>query len=295
MLMFSYSAPLLAIASALLMATYAIIFKLTGLPAETLAFFRLFFGAVFLAIYIFLQGGLRSVFKLPSWRSALTGLCLSGFIVLYLEALNYTSMANAVMTIYMAPMIAMLISPVLFNEKLTFKSCILILFAFMGLAMMQKQTSSVSELFNTGLLYGLASALCYSGFIILNKYPLNPIQQKSHSLHQLLCGSIIIMPLLMGQSFEFSLYQWTGLIMAGILPGCLATALAVSALQKMETSLFSILIYIEPIAILLFGWTFFSEQLVLSQLIGMFIILISGVLLILSTKATPPLLSKTDA
>ena len=95
-----------AILAALFMGTIGVFSRKTGLDAEVITFFRLFFGAGFLIILLLFTRRLRLLLTWPTWPVIINGLMLAGFIIFYIQAMNLTTMANAIMVLYLAPLIA---------------------------------------------------------------------------------------------------------------------------------------------------------------------------------------------
>ncbi len=94
------------------------------LSSAVLAFSRGLLGSVFLFV-IMLAKGRKS--QKPNAKKlfllAVTGAIMGLNWMLLFEAYNYTSVAIATMCYYMQPTIVILLSPLVFRERLTFKKC----------------------------------------------------------------------------------------------------------------------------------------------------------------------------
>lgn len=278
---------LMAVASAVLMATIGIVSRVTGLAAETITFYRLFFGTVLMLLFLWSSGKLHLIRCRPSLQLALSGSMLGGFIVCYVQAMQYISMASAIMMIYLAPVVAAIGAHWLLHERLRLINLLLIALALGGFALMMGSDLSFSggEQTLLGIGFGLLSTLAYAAFILLNRRQPAGQHAFTNTFYQLLFGALSVLPFAFLAGDHISTEQWPWLLGAGFLPGFLAILLAVSALQKLPASTFGTLAYMEPIAVILFGWSLFGESLSLQQLFGCGLIIGSGLLQGWSTSA----------
>jgi len=127
-----------AILAGLFMGTMGVFSRKTGLDAEVITFFRLLFGAAFLTLLLIFTRRLRVLAVWPTWPVLINGLMLAGFIIFYIQAMYLTSMANAIMVLYLAPLVASVIAHFFLGEKLNLPSALLILTALFGFAMMME-------------------------------------------------------------------------------------------------------------------------------------------------------------
>jgi len=126
----------LAILAAFFMGTIGVFSKITGLPAETITFFRLFLGAGFLALFLLVTRQARALRRWPTWPVVINGSLLAGFIIFYIQAMNLTSMANAIMIVYLAPVVASVFAHFRLGERLGGAGWLLIAASMVGFAAM---------------------------------------------------------------------------------------------------------------------------------------------------------------
>lgn len=268
-----------AILSALFMGTMGIFSRKTGLPSETLTFCRLFFGAGFMLVYL-LMIRRTSVLRIwPSWPVLINGLMLSGFIVFYVQAMNYTTMANAIMLVYLAPVAASVVAHFFMGERLNFSGFLLICGALFGFAMMMEFRVDVhgdrEHLLGIGC--GLIAMCAYAAFILINRVIRTEIHVYTRTFYQLLAGAGVMLPLVLKAPPQISSTHWIWLLGAGLVPGFLAIFCAVTALSRLRAAAFGTLAYVEPVAVVVFGWVIFGEILGPLQLGGCGVIIICGI------------------
>ena len=268
-----------AVLAALFMGTIGVFSRKTGLPPEVITFFRLFFGAGFLALFLLATNRLHLLARRPTWPILLNGLMLAGFIVFYIEAMNLTTMANAIMLLYLAPLAAAVVAHFFLGERLTLSAMVLIATALLGFAMMMEFRLDFSggAGHGKGLLYAAAGLACYAAFILINRTIDSTIDCYNRTFYQLLAGALAMIPLVAADFPEITPINWLWLAGAGFFPGFLAIYLAVVALDKLPAATFGTLAYLEPIFVVFLGWSLFGERLNSLQLSGCALILASGI------------------
>jgi len=268
----------LAILSALFMGTIGVFSRITGLPAETITFFRLILGAGFLAVFLLGTRSGASLLHRPPWQVVVTGALLAGFIIFYVEAMNLTSMANAIMLVYLAPVAASIFAHFFMRERLNFTGWALISLAMLGFAAMMEFRLNFADGSNHAAGLGLAAVamLCYAGFILMNRRIPPAVPVLNRAFYQLLTGALVMLPFFLHSRPEISAVNALWLLGTGLIPGFLAISFAVAALSRLPAATFGTLAYFEPLAVVCFGWSLFGESLSPLQLAGCAAIMASG-------------------
>ncbi len=271
---------LFAIVAAVSMATIGVFSRITELPAVVVTFYRLFLGAGFMALWIAFRGGSFRIIAADRKGIALTGAYLAGFIICYIEAMNRTLMANAILIVYLAPIAATLFNRVFFGETVSRLQMIAMTLALCGFVVMQDfRSANPQQGLNSGLLYAALAMLFYAAFIIQNRYISGGTPSSSRTFWQLLVGALCVSPFLYltpgNASVPVEQLGWVLLI--GFLPGFIAIYAAIAALEKLPTPVYGTITYLEPVSVILFGWILFSETLSWMQLGGVALILVSGI------------------
>ena len=265
--------------SAVFMGTIGAISVYAGVGAETVTFYRLFIGAVLVAVYLLATRQHSKIFMWPGMKVLVTGAFLAGFVMFYILAMDYTSMANAVLGLYLAPVTASVAAHFFLGERLTSASVGLVGFALLGFAMMMEFNFNLSGRAEEaiGLAYAFCAMLCYSAFMLTNRSMDDRVHVFSRSGYQMLAGALCMLPLVLLESEVISGAQWGWLIAAGILPGFLAILLAVIALRSLPAATFGTLAYLEPITVVALAWILFDQGLNSLQLAGCALIILAGI------------------
>ncbi len=272
---------LAAILAALAMATLGIFSRKIPLGAEVVIFFRLCFGGLFLLLWLILQQKQKTLLCRPHWTTICSGALLATFGGCYFKAMSLTTLVNAVVILYMAPVTAAVFAHFFMNEKLRVTNLVLIGLALFGFATLMEFNFNFAHENPAGLCFALCSMLAYAAFICCNRIIPLTIPVEAKSFQQLLAGTICIAPLTFIADItmtDFSMQTWLWLLAVGFFPGFLGTSLAVWALTQLSTVTFGTFSYLEPIFVILFGWLLFQESPNLTQTIGCCMILASGIL-----------------
>ncbi|MGB3209205.1 MAG: DMT family transporter [Desulforhopalus sp.] len=287
---------LTAILAGMFMGTMGVFSRKTGLDAEVITFFRLLLGAGFLSMLMVLSRRAYLLWRWPTWPVLINGLMLAGFIIFYIQSMYLTTMANAIMIVYLAPLVASICAHFFLNEKLNLMSVLLICTALFGFAMMMEFRIDFSSGSNHALGIGFAALAlcCYAAFILVNRTIIPTVHVYTRTFYQLLTGALCMVPFFILDFPEITGTTWLWLVGAGFFPGFLGILFAVIALEKLPAAAFGTLAYFEPIVVVILGWMIFGETLNFLQLTGCLLIIISGAVKGYLTTHAPPAKERDD-
>ena len=278
------------------MARSGIIARYSGLAAAELTFYRLAVGGLCLLLFVLASGQLRALRGKPDWRMAVNGVLLASFMLCFLSAINYISLANAIMLVYLAPPLSAFVAHWLLHEKLDLADSSLIVLSFVGFAMLQQfkfdLVLDTSQL--PGLVFGLLSLLAYSSFLLLNRRSLPAHPQLQRTFYQLLIGACCVLPFLTNITMPTA-DKLIWIALAGLFPGFIAIYCAIVALQHLPTRVYATLAYLEPVTVILAGWWLFHESLSPLQLAGVLLIILTGLTLAIRHKPAKAVLAAAEA
>ena len=128
---------LLLLGSMVIFGGIGLVRRLIPLPSSVIAMARGLIGGTATFLYFRARGGklsLRALGGEGPWL-LLSGALLGFNWILLFEAYRYTSVAVATLCYYMAPMLVVLVSPVLFRERITAKKMICVAVALCGMVL----------------------------------------------------------------------------------------------------------------------------------------------------------------
>ncbi len=172
------------------------------------------------------------------------------------------------------PAVAMVLSPLIFKEKLQKHKILGFIIVATGMFFISSNDLSGGRSF--GLFCGIAACLTYAGFLICNRLA-TAIKGPERTMWQLFIASIIVFTFIVykgnGIPKEFSLKTIIAVLILGIVNTGLAMNLVFSSLQKLPLQTVGIYAYLEPMSALMFSVLFLGERMVVLQIIGILMIL----------------------
>lgn len=184
--------------------------------------------------------------------------------ILLFESYRFTSVSNATICYYFAPMIVMGLSPIILKERLQPKSVGCIILAMIGLCLIASSSGSAKGTNDrVGILLGLLAALFYACVILLNKQ-LKEISGVERTFMQLGVAAIAIVP----YSLLMEPLSWEGvsflrdgmlLLVIGIVHTAIAYLLYFSSMKKLKAQAIATFSYVDPVSAILLAAVFLQE------------------------------------
>lgn len=274
------NATLLYVIAMLIYSSIGIFRRFIPMSSVALAFSRGLIGGVFLLLWLAATGGSLKlgISKKKKWMLCLTGVVLGGNWILLFEAYKYTSVAVATLCYYMEPTILILISPLVFKEKLTARKLICALVSLLGMVLVSGVTEGKELLSSnwTGIGFGLGAAVLYTTVVILNKK--NPVENAGgKTMLQLFSSSAVLLPYLLlteGVSgFQLDGMGIAMLLIVGIVHTGIAYVLYFGSIQRLRSQTVAVLSYIDPVGAIVLAWLILGEGMTLAEIIGAVMIL----------------------
>lgn len=271
---------LMLISSMLIFGTIGLFRRLLPLSSGFLAFSRGIAGGLFLLLFMKL-GKQDPGERMPARARIL--LAVSGAVmginwILLFEAYTHTTVAVATLCYYMQPTIVMLLSPLLFREKLTLRKAVCAAAAVAGMVLVSGVTGGGSPGAGNfkGILLGLCAALCYSAVVILNKKIPGVDLYRKTTLQLFSAGLVMVPYLFLTSGFPaggFSLSTACILFIVCFVHTGIAYLLYFGSMDGLKVQSVALLSYIDPVSALLFAALFLREPMSLQGIIGAVLII----------------------
>jgi len=255
---------------------YGIFIRFLNLSSQLI----LFFNALFVAIILFLAFLRQSErFNVRQYKLIILflGMAFVANNFCYFKAFQLTTIANAILTHYTAPIFVAILAPLFLREKLEKITLISLIISFLGLFLIASEGLSLSPANFSGILFGTASGLAYAFSIIIYKYLLKNLSVYTLIFYQSLVGSIILAPFVLPR-VSTSL-PWFYLLFFALLFGIFATFLHFQGIKRIKAQQAGILGYAEPVFGISYAFLFFSEIPTKMSLIGGLLIVLGGYLI----------------
>lgn len=194
-----------------------------------------------------------------------------GFNWIFLfEAYNHTSVAAATMCYYMAPVFIILLSPVVFGEKITRHKGLCALAAVFGMVL-------VSDVFSSGLhgarglAYGLIAASLYAAIVIVNR-TLRNISAEDRTILQFAAAALVMLPYVLltedVRALRFTPQVTLLLLVVGVVHTGLAYVLYFGSIADVSAQTAALLSYIDPVVAVLLSLTLLHESMSPAAIFG---------------------------
>lgn len=233
--------------------TLGLLRRCLPLPSGLLALCRGALGSLFLLAVQLIRK------KKPAWaeirenrvRLLASGAALGIDWILLFEAYRYTTVATATLCYYMAPVLVILISPLVLKEKITWKKgiCAAVSTAGMVLAsgVLQTGFSGAGECKGIGI--GFLAAVLYASYILINR-KLVSVPSFDRAIIQLGTAAVVLLPynLLTVDWGSVTLDIDMGLliIIAGIVHTGIAYGLYLDAMSFLPSQTIALMSYVDP-------------------------------------------------
>lgn len=260
--------------------TIGIFVRNIPLPSSIIAFARGLVGMLFLLAVVLIK---KSPISIKDIKKNLLWLILSGAFlgmnwILLFEAYRFTSVATATLCYYLAPIIVILLSPLLLKEKLTLRKAVCTAVALAGMVcvsgVLQNGIPKMEEL--KGILFGLGAAVLYAGIMIINK-KIQGISAYDKTIVQLGISAVVILPYCL-LTEEVATLTFSGkvlfmLLLVGILHTGITYFLYFGAMGQLDAQTVAIISYMDPVVAVLISVFVLREGMDVGGLIGAVLIL----------------------
>ena len=266
----------------LLFGSIGLMVKNIELTSSEIALYRGVLGSLFLLVFMLFKRNKVSYGMLKKNAVVLffSGTAIGLNWILLFEAYNYTTIANATLSYYFAPVIVMVVSPFLLKEKWMLNKAGSILLAMVGMFLVvgTNNQSSMGHTHSVGIFYGLGAAILYASVMMLNKF-IKDLTSLESTMIQLMVASVVLAPyVFFTQGFDvvgITITSIPYLIILGIVHTGLAYVLYFSAMQKLKSQTVALLSYIDPVAAVVMSALFLGEAMSGIQIFGGLLILSS--------------------
>ncbi|MFD3262239.1 DMT family transporter [Paenibacillus lentus] len=248
--------------------------KYIDLTSSEIALFMSLIGSLFLLIICIYTKHKFSWQNLKKNAVALfiASIALSGNWIFLFQAYKETTIANAALSYYFAPVLVILLSPVVLKEKFSIKKAVCVGIAIAGLYFIMKSSGIEATEHNLlGIFYGLIAAGFYAILTLVNKFIRN-MNGLENTFIQLVLSFVMLLPYVLMKD-GFKLFKLTGdsvllMLLLGILHGGIGFYLFFTGMGGLRGQSIAVLSYIDPLTSLFISALVIGEKMTLLQIIG---------------------------
>lgn len=201
-----------------------------------------------------------------------SSVALAGNWVFLYGSYDYTTIANATLGYYFAPVFVMILAPYILKELLVKKKIICIIIAIFGLILIVGegvQASNTNDLL--GISFGLTAALFYAGLLLLNKF-IKDLDKLECTILQLGLAAFLLMPYVFiteGFSvFSVSASSVPYILILGIVNTGIGFWLFFIGMKNLNGQSIAMLSYVDPFVAIFISAILLNEQMTAIQILG---------------------------
>lgn len=255
-----------------------LLFGLNGIVASQISmtsyeivFLRTLIGSILLAILFLLAKGKFTIKKYPKDSAFIifSGIAMGTSWMFLYEAYQQIGVSLSSLLYYCGPVIVMILSPLIFKERLTVPKISGFLIVLIGIFLVNGK-AAISGGNSWGLFCGGMSALMYFFMVTLNKQS-KKITGMENSVIQLTV-SFLTVAVFVGFKQHFALSvpieDWKWILILGLVNTGLGCYLYFSPLSKLPVQTVAVCGYLEPLSAVVFASLILGESMSFYQIIG---------------------------
>jgi len=258
----------------LIFGTNGLLVARISLQASQVVLFRTLIGGVLLTALVLLRGGFdRAALRQEVLPLLLGGAALGLNWVALFEAYRLLNVSLATLIYYAGPMLILLLSPLLFREKLTGAKIAALCLVGVGLVLISGSIA-LGGLSAAGLLTAAVSALFYAALIAFNKRIVRTGGLQTAAVELDVAFAVVLVYVLLTAGLPrpgAADLPWLAVI--GLVNTGLAYLLYFSGLQKLPGQSVALMSYADPVSALLFSALLLHEAMTPVQILGAVLII----------------------
>jgi len=203
------------------------------------------------------------------WLRAL--LIMAG-ISCILTALRTEPIANAFGAFFIGPIVAYALSSVLLKERVTAARTVLLALSFGGVLLVVKPGFGAT----IGMGFAVLAGLFHGSYVVATRAIATRYRPRLLLISQLILGGILLAPFGLAQMPEGLSLEQMGLVLISALGSAFGNLLLVQLSKTTPSSVIAPLIYTQLLSATLFGYLVFAEWPDALSMLGLVVILITG-------------------
>lgn len=268
----------------LIWGTVGIFVKFIPLNSGIVAFDRSIVGLLFLLLVKLVT---KSKVDFSAMKGSFLTLCINGALlglnwILLFESYNYTSVATSTICYNLGPMFVVLVSPLVFRERLTILKLVCVLMSLLGVVCVSGvfDSGAVVSRDLIGVLLGVAAAVVYAITVIINKQ-VDKIEPMDKAITQFASSSVVMLLysffITKPNELQFDVTTIILLIVVGVLHTGIAYTVYFKSLPNVTSQNVAIFAYIDPVVAVVLSALILHERLTVFTVVGAILVISSAV------------------
>ncbi|MGB1633556.1 MAG: DMT family transporter [Flavobacteriaceae bacterium] len=238
-----------------------------------------------LAYVIWKKKRLLLDFKKEGFAAIISGILMAAHWVTYFFALQWSSVAIGMLSLFTYPMITLLLEPFFFQISYQKRHLLLGVMILTGVYLLVP-SFALNNTITQGVLMGILSSLCYSLRNILMKQKIATVEGSVLMLYQMGITLIMLLPALIYFEVKSYIDNLPYLLILGVLTTAVGHTLFLNSFKKFSVGTVSIMSGIQPIYGILLGIVFLNEIPSYRSILGGLLIILTVLIEQKSTQTT---------
>lgn len=269
--------------------TSAIFVKYSTAPSGVIAFYRLFFSVVLMLPIFLLKyvSELRLITKRDWFFSLVSGIFLAFHFILWFESLNYTSVASSTVLVTLQPLFAFVGTFVFFKERLSRKEIFSGVIAVIGSVVISWGDFKISGSALFGDILALSACALITAYLLFGQTVRKRVSIITYTFVVYSISSITLLLYVIAVGDPLVGYEsenWLYFFLLALIPNLFGHTFINWSVKWLSTSTISVAILFEPIGATILAIILLGEQVIWTQMIGGFIVLIGIILFLVDVK-----------
>ncbi|MCY7785742.1 EamA family transporter [Bacillus inaquosorum] len=262
------------ILSMIIFGTMGLVVRYIDLSSSETALLSSSIGCLFLIIVFFMMKKTIpwKLVKANAYILFLSGIALGGNWIFLYQSYDHTTLTNATLGYYFAPVFVMILSPFVLKEQLPVKKIVCVGIAIIGMLLVVGNGISASGTEDLlGIFFGLVAAAFYAALMLINKF-IHHMGRLEITIIQLGITALLLLPYVFFTEgfgiFGVSRSSVPFIIILGIVNTGIGFWLFFSGMQKLKGQSIAMLSYVDPFVAILISAIILQEQMTIVQMLG---------------------------
>lgn len=287
---------LMFVAAMLIFGSNGVFASMLEMSGAQLVLLRTLIGGAVLLIIILISRSRtpKEVLLREKWRLLFAGVCLGANWALLFEAYNLMNVSLATLTYYTAPVLVLVLAPLVLNERQNGLAYLGMAVVIVGMLLVVGTDFGEGGVSATGLIVGLGSAVFYAMLMLVNKQ-ITGVSGLNLTFIEIVIAAVILLPYVLATSGGVPLPTDARGIFALLFLCTVNTGFACwlyfSSMNRLPAKAVALMGYFDPVSALIFSAVFLDERLSGLQLAGAVLVLAGA----LVGQFGPRRFTKTDS
>lgn len=287
---------LMFVAAMLIFGSNGVFASMLEMSGAQLVLLRTLIGGAVLLIIILISRSRtpKEVLLREKWRLLFAGVCLGANWALLFEAYNLMNVSLATLTYYTAPVLVLVLAPLVLKERQNGLAYIGMAVVIVGMLLVVGTDFGGGGVSATGLIVGLGSAVFYAMLMLVNKQ-ISGVSGLNLTFIEIVIAAVILLPYVLATSGGVPLPTDARGIFALLFLCTVNTGFACwlyfSSMNRLPAKAVALMGYFDPVSALIFSAVFLDERLSGVQLVGAVLVLAGA----LVGQFRPRRFTKTDS